>query len=93
MKRLLPDDSNRGPCGKALSLNLNFSFLNRISLLLIRKQLPNCPPEAGWTPFQTLYGTSRKISEYVAGNQTRDLLDGSQTSTKRHGKKLIKLIP
>ena len=36
LKRLLPDGSTGGlVVSKALSLNLNFSFLNRISLLLI----------------------------------------------------------
>ena len=41
LKRLLPDDSTRNPVvRKALSFNLNFSFLIRISLLLISSSYP-----------------------------------------------------
>ena len=48
---------------KRLSLNLNFSFLNRISLLLISNSYP-CPHEAG--PRSRPY-TSRKISRVKPG--------------------------
>ena len=41
LKRLLPDGSTGGlVVSKALSLNFNFSFLNRISLLLISSSYP-----------------------------------------------------
>ena len=41
LKRLLSDDSTGGlVVTKALSLNLNFSFLSRISLLLISSSYP-----------------------------------------------------
>ena len=55
LKRLLPDGSTEDfVVSKALYLNLNFSFLKRISLHL--NQVANqCALEAGWTPFQTLY--------------------------------------
>ena len=39
---------------KALSLNLNFSFLNRFRYFSYRVAT-HCPYEFGWTPFQTLY--------------------------------------
>ena len=40
LKRLLPDGSTGGlVVSKALSLNLNFSFLNQISLFLISNSL------------------------------------------------------
>ena len=63
-----------GHCGQKSVYPSNFSFLNRISLLLI-KQLPNCPHEDGWTPFQTLY--LQKNFQGIAEHRTRDLLDGS----------------
>ena len=40
LKRLLPDGSTGVVVCKALSLNLNFSFLNRISLLVISSSYP-----------------------------------------------------
>ena len=56
LKKLLPDGSTGDLLvSKVLSLNLNFSFFNWISLSLISNRLPNCPHEAGWTSFQILY--------------------------------------
>ena len=54
--KLLLSDGNAGNIvgSKALSLNLNFSFLNCISLLLISSSY-SCPHEVRWTPFRTLY--------------------------------------
>ena len=54
LKLLLPDGSTGSlVVSKAVSLNLNFSFPNRISLLLISR---------GWVdPFQTLYFQNKII--------------------------------
>ena len=61
---------------KALSLNLNFSFLNRISLLVILSSYPVVLTRLGG-PRSRPY-SSRKNYKSIARNRSRDLLDGSQ---------------
>ena len=58
-------------------LSLNFSFLNRISLLLISSSYPIVLAGLGGPRSRPLY--FQKIFWGIAGNRTRDLLDGSQT--------------
>ena len=54
LKRLLPDDSTGGlVVSKALSLNLNFSFLNWILLLLISSSYPICLTRLGGPSFRS----------------------------------------
>ena len=78
------------------SLNLNFSFLNQISLFLISNSYLICPRKTKWTLFQTKIGI--KIPD-LSGNRTRDLLDGRsdmpttiptrQLKTNNQGKCLV----
>ena len=66
LKGLLSDDSIGGlVVSKALSLNFNFSFLNRISLLLISSSYPVVITRLGG-PRSRPY-TSRKISRVQPG--------------------------
>ena len=72
--QFLPDGVARGlVVSKASSLNFNFSFLNRISLLL--NELATLLSSGGWLdPVQDL----ERVLGYIQ-DRTRDLLDGSQT--------------
>ena len=70
LKRLLPDDSARDLVfHKTLSLNLNFSFLNRIQLFFISSSWGDLVSDTIFSEQNLRYSRKR----------TRDLWDGSQT--------------
>ena len=62
---------------KCLSLNLNFSFLNWILLLLISSSYPIVLTRLGG-PLSRPYTFKKKFLG-IAKNRTQDLLDGNQT--------------
>ena len=60
---------DRWQCDRILRLSID--FLNQVRYFLI-KQLPNCPHEAGWTPFQEGRSVGHRHADHSANEMVRE---------------------